>query len=182
MTYTPNTPNRLSDLYVSPWSYQSLIASTANQFPADALYPTAGLVIFVPFWVPEPTIVTKLWWYNGTAVAGNVDVGIYNEDATRIVSAGTTAAAGTSTTQSVNITDTTIARGAYYMAICCSDATTQRLHAAVPSAGIPQSLGLLQQAGVTLPLSTGASPATFAKYATAYIPLFGLQCYRGVGP
>ena len=59
--------------------------------------------------------------------------------------------------------------------------TTRAVRRVVPVAGICQGLGLLQQASVTLPLATNASPATFAACTTAWIPLFGLRGYVGVG-
>ena len=187
MSYRAPMLARPPELQITPWSYQSLgpqlrfCGQIANALSQN--YVTANLVVYVPFWVPESVTFTKMFWVNGTAVAGNYDVGIYTTDGTRLVSMGSTAAAGISQIQTVNITDTTVARGTYYMAIVSdTSGTTQKILAALPAAGIPQALGLLQQASVTLPLSTNASPATFAKYTSAFVPLFGVQGYRTVGP
>lgn len=175
---------RPGEVIITPASYQSLGTALfrMNQAGASATaWPAAGLVIFVPFWIPEPVTFYKM--FVAVAVsAGNFDAGIYAEDQTRLVSIGTTAAAGTNDTQVFDITDTTLARGRYYMAIVADTVTTLTVRAKLPAAGIAQSLGLLEQASVTLPLSTGASPATFAKYTRAYIPLFGVQSYRTLGP
>jgi hypothetical protein len=183
--YSAPALGRAGHLTITPWSYQSIgteliLAGQGSQ--GAAAWPSGGLVIFVPFWVPESMTVTQMFWSKG-AIAGNGDMGIYNESQVLLVSAGTTAvAASANISQVINITDTTLARGRYYMAICMDTVTTLTMLRAAPEVGICQGLGLLQQAGVTLPLSTGASPATFAKAANAYIPHFGLQGYRTFGP
>lgn len=184
MTLFPASKVRPGEVILDPWSYQSLglvLQRMNTAGPLAVAWPAAGLVIFVPFWVPEPVTITKLFMGVGAA-AGNLDCGIYAEDQTRLVSAGTTAAAGTIDLQVFDIADTTLARGRYYMAGVASTVTTLTLMASVPLQGICQSLGLLEQAGITLPLSTGASPATFAKYTRAYMPLIGAQGYRSIGP
>lgn len=181
--YHPLPAQRPGEVVVSPWSMQSIgvpMYTGGSLTIAAAAWPAIGLVIYVPFSVPEPVLVTKLWWGVGAA-AGNLDCGLYQEDGTLIVSTGTTAAAGSAAVQSVDITDTLLARGAYYMALVADTTTTLTIERSAPAAGILQSYGLLEQASVTLPLATNASPATFAKYTRAYVPLFGLQGYRTVG-
>jgi len=176
---------RPGEITITPWSYQSLGTEmyVSNLPVTSQNWPTANLVIYVPFSIPEPMMITKLFWGNGAAVAGNYDVGVYDSAGTRLVSSGSTGQSGTSRLQVVDVIDTVIARGLFYLALCGDTAgSTSRVLACVPAAGIAQSFGLLQQASVTLPLSTNASPATFAIYATALIPLVGLQGYRTGGP
>jgi hypothetical protein len=184
--YFPPALARPGEVCITPWSYQSLgvqFRNTATTGPSGQNYITASLVIYVPFWIPEAVTFTKMFVVNGSAVTGAYDVGIYATDGTRLVSSGSISAAGTSQLQPVDITDTTCARGTYYMAIVSdTSAIGQKIVAATPVAGILQSLGMLQQASVTIPLSTNASPATFAKYASAFVPLFGVQGYRTIGP
>ena len=185
MLYAPPALARPGELIISPWSYQSIgqMLRAIALGSASQDYITANLVVYVPFWLPGSVTFTKLWWSNGAAVAGNYDVGIYALDGTLLVSSGSTAAAGTSAVQTVDITDTTCGRGSYYLAIVSdTSGATQKITAALPAAGIAQSFGLLQQAGVTLPLATNASPAIFVKYTSAFIPLFGAQGYRTIGP
>ena len=98
------------------------------------------------------------------------------------MSAGSTLAAGSNNIHVLEITDTVLARGAYYMALVADTTTTLTIGRISPAAGIAQSLGLLEQASVTLPLATNASPATFAKYTRASIPYLGVQGYRTIGP
>jgi hypothetical protein len=176
---------RPGEVIITPYSYQSLgvaLRTMAQTDPAAAAWPAANLVIFVPFWVPEAVTMTKMFYGIGASGTANLDMGIYAEDGTRLVSSGSVAASGSTTTQVIDITDTTLARGRYYMAMEADTVTTFTAFSKAPAVGICQALGLLEQASVAIPLSTNASPATFAKYTRAYIPFVGVQGYRTVGP
>lgn len=180
----PDTSYRPGEITINPWSMQSLgvpLYTIGQGAIGAAVWPAAGVVIFVPFRVPEPIVCTEMFWGVGAA-SGNLDCGIYKEDGTRLVSAGSTAAAGSSTIQVVAIASTTLARGRYYMALVADTGATLTVYRAAPVAGIAQSYGLLEQTSVTLPLSTNANPAVFAKYTRAYVPFVGIQGYRTVGP
>lgn len=181
--FTPPALAPPGEVTITPWSYQSLgpALQLLNVTVGAAAWPAAGLAIFVPFWVPEASLVTKLFASIGAA-AGNIDLGIYAEDQTLLASAGSTAVTATNDLQVVDITDITLARGRYYMALCCDTVTTLTVLRSNVTAGVFQSIGVLEQASITLPLSTGASPATFAKYTRTYLPMFGLQLHRSFGP
>jgi hypothetical protein len=168
---------------ISPWCRQSIgvaLYACGQGAPASQNYVTANLAVYIPFWVPVPLLVTKMGWGNGSAVAGNICAGIYTPAGARLVTTGSTAQSGTATLQVVDVADTFLARGTYYLGMNSdTSGATQKVIAVLPAAGIPQSLGLLQQAvgAVALP-----DPATFAKYAAAFIPLVVAQGYRVVGP
>jgi hypothetical protein len=171
---------RPGSVVINPWSYQSLGATLHPldiQAGAAAAWPAAGLVIYVPFWVPEPMTVTNLYLFLGVA-AGNGDMGVYDESGNLLVSTGSTVLVVTAGGQQFDVPDTKIARGNYYMAAVVDTVTTLTCFRNAAAAGICQALGLLEQASVTLPLSSGASPATFAVYTRAYIPLIAVQGYR----
>lgn len=167
---------------ISPWSPQSLgvpLVMCGQGAPSSQNYVTALLSVFIPFWVPVPITIFKMGWGNGAAVAGNIDVGIYKPDGTKMVSSGSTAQSGTGTLQVVDVTDTFLMRGLYYLAMSSdTSGATQKVIAALPAAGIPQSLGLLQQVS-SFPLT---GPMTFARYTAAFVPLVMAQGYRTVGP
>lgn len=186
MFYSPAFLNRPAEVTVTAWSYQSLgesLVAVQATSPTSQNYIAANVVIYIPFWVPTPATAMKMVMPTGSAAAGNVDLGIYGTDGTLLVSTGTTALTVVTNTQEFNITDTTLTRGLYYMAIVSdTSGVTQKVIASLPAAGILQSFGLLEQASVTLPLATNASPATFAKYTRAFIPMFGVQFYRTAGP
>ena len=182
---SPDTSYRPGGIAINPWSMQSLGVPlcVCGQFgPATNNYVTANLAVFIPFSVPEPVVITKMGWGNGAAVTGNIDVGIYDESGNRLVSAGSTAQSGTSTLQVVDVTDTLLSRGRYYLAMTSdTSSTSQKVIAVLPAAGICQSLGLLQMTAAP-PLASNANPAVFAKYVSAFIPLVMAQGYRTVGP
>jgi hypothetical protein len=182
IVYQPPALYRPGEITITPWSMQSLgvgLYTTGQGVVASQNFVTASLAVFVPFYVPEPVTITKLFWSNGAAVAGNLDAGIYNEAGTRIVSTGTTAQATINVVQSADVTDTGLARGVYYLAFASdTSGVTQKVMAVLPAAGIAQSLGLLQMAAAFVLPAT----ATFAKYASAFVPMVGAQGYRAIGP
>jgi len=184
--YAPPMLSRPGEITIHPWSMQSLgpqlilmgqLAAGIN----NNAWPAAGLVMYIPFGIPEAVTVTKLWCGIGSA-SGNVDMGVYAADGTLLVSAGTTLVAGSSALQVLDVTDTMLSRGVYYVALVFSSTSSAVSISWSPAAGILQSLGLLEQASVTLPLATNASPATFAKFTRTVLPFCGVQGYRTVGP
>ncbi len=164
---------------INPWSEESIgdaitsAGGSAISQAASTAWPTANLALYVPFQVRKPIVVVKMFCYNGAAVAGNVDVGIYSEYGTRIVSIGSTAQAGLSAIQEFDIADTLLGTGIFYMAIALDDATaTATIRRGTMAANaIPAITGMAQEqlASVTLPAT-----ATFASIAGNYIPVFGL--------
>lgn len=182
--FFPQVVGRPGGITITPWSHQSIgteLFTSNNTNPAPVAWLAAGLTEFVPFVVPEAMVITKLLMGIGVA-AGNIDIGIFDEAGNLLVGAGTTLVTAASNLQVADVTDTKIERGRYYMAGVADTVTTLTIFRVAPAAGICQSFGLLEQAGITLPLSTGANPATFAKYTRAHVPLVGLQGYRAVGP
>jgi hypothetical protein len=153
---------------LSPWCVGVELAAVAAAAPASTAWPSANRAILTPMRLPEIVTVTKLYWYNGATVSGNVDCGIYTADGRLVVSTGSTAQAGTSAGQEVNITDTQIGPGIYYLALALSSATGTIFRTA-PTLAFLKAMGLLQIASaVPLPAS-----ATLAAMATAYVPVVG---------
>lgn len=150
-------------------SVGSLPIGTASA-PASAAYPTANLAILVPFRIGRPMTVTTMFAYNGSAVSGNIDLGIYSADGTKIVSTGSTAQSGTSVIQSISVTSTQIGSGQFYMAVALDNTTGTLLQIPAKNAPANASMGLSQMA------SAFALPATvtFATCANNYVPIIGL--------
>lgn len=174
-------PRGISTLTITSWAgLQSLESEYQHASPTFASnnWIAANVAIYVPFWTPEPITVTSMWWQNGAAVAGHIDVGVYDEAGNALVTKGSTSQAGTSTMQTVDVTDTVIARGNYYMAMSSdTSGATQKVQAALPILQHPQAFGFLEQTSA-FALPTGT--ATFAKYTRAFWPIFGLVANRGV--
>lgn len=139
----------------------------AKQLSDAATWPTANKAIFVPFVVRRAFTVRQLAWWNGSAVSGNVDCGVYDEVGTKIVSAGSTAQSGTSAAQIVNVTDSLLPAGLYYAAMA-RDTTTG-------STGCGQALNAAHARAVGAYCMTSAFPlpttATFAAAADVHVPL-----------
>lgn len=156
---------------ISSWSIESvgLGLGTTNLSSGSGAFPSANMAIYVPFAIAGPYLARKVWWANGLAVSGNVDVGVYSSDGTRLLSAGSTAQATIQSIQSVDTTDVLLLPGSYYLAMSCSTtaATFYRLAANVYS-GV--SWGMANQAAA-LPLP---ATATFATAAATTVPLFGI--------
>jgi hypothetical protein len=160
---------------IHPWSVYSVgidlaAVSQTLRVGASAVYPTANLAIYVPFSLGVPITAVQMFIYNGATVSGNVDVGLYAADGTRLVSMGSTAQAGTSVLQAFDITDTPLGPGNYYLA-CAVDNTTATLFRLAPTARQIAGLGCFTQV-TAFPLP---AVATFATYASAYLPVFGLS-------
>jgi hypothetical protein len=72
---------------IHPWSVESCgIGMTAYgevySSNGSAVYPTANKAFYAPFFIGEPTTIVKAFTVNGTALSGNVDVGIYTDNTT----------------------------------------------------------------------------------------------------
>lgn len=87
-----------------------------------------------PIFVPSRMTVKKLYCYNGATVSGNISLGLYEWTkfaggwtpgfATRIVTSGAVAQAGTSQWQIVDIADIILEPGFYLLAISCDNITS----------------------------------------------------------
>lgn len=155
---------------LSPWFNRQLgpLGTTVN---ASTTF-TANSVRYYPVIVPQDCVVTKLWLQNGAAVSGNVDVGIYDEEGNRLVSAGSTAQAGTNAVQVFDVTDTRIPAGLCYFAFVIDNTTGAIWHTGNNFLGaFVGHSGYLQAA--TFPLPAVATFAGIALPAGVGIVKFG---------
>lgn len=137
-------------------------------FGTSTTYPAANLAQYFPIIVRRSITVTKLGWQNGSAVSGNLDAGIYDSNQNLLVSAGSTAQAGTSVLQIVNTTDVTLAPGLYYLAIAADTTSGNNLQqSSTVGANVFRACGCAQQASA-FPLP---NPATFAANVQTRVPL-----------
>lgn len=167
---------------ICPWSEESLGGALSGfNTPliaiASATWPNvANLAILVPLRLRQTVLVTALWAANGGSAAGNLDVGIYSDDFTRLVSAGGAAQSGTTTIQVFDITDILLGPGLFYMAISKdTGATGTFLRGNISSAVYAPATGLLQATSAYV-LPATITPGAFAQ---SYVPMFGLVIGRG---
>jgi len=137
---------------------------------AGTTWPSANLAIYIPFVLQSPITVVKMFVLNDDAVSGNIDVGIYNTDGTRLVSSGSTTHADTNAMQVFDVTDTTLAAGYYFFA-CALDNTTGKLSRWPVPSDRERAMGIhVQTSAFALP-----STATFAAATGDDAPMIGLS-------
>jgi hypothetical protein len=177
----PETDAITSKLPFFNGGHISTVGNMSSMFGTNAPvlttnWPSANLALFVPVNIPERVTVVQLGWYNGTSAAHNADAGIYTLDGTLIISTTPTAQGGaTSAWQFVNITDTIVGPGCFYLAISLSG-TSRLATYAVTTAAVSELHGFAEQA------SAGTLPATATMVVTtrALFPLIVAMTAGGI--
>lgn len=140
----------------------------------SAVWPGANYVVVMPFSLPYAQTFSRVSWFNGAAVSGNVDVGIYNEDGSKIVTIGSTAQAGISLIQLVTMTSTPLAAGSYLFAMSVDNGVAAFTRWTTPNSTNFQALGSMTATAV-FPLPATLAGITGAGGATAnFLPLVSL--------
>lgn len=169
MTYTPGRRHE-RHVVVSGWHVWGFAPKIQNDFPAGAVaWPTANKALYHPIEIPSPVTIYKFWSLNGTGASGNIDIGIYDETGTRLLSTGSTAFSA-SVLQQIDVTDTVISPGRYFLAMAASSTVPTVYRAVLGSAQqYYPLLGVFEQTSAfALP-----SSATFAEISQTYAPYFG---------
>lgn len=139
---------------------------------SGGVWPVANQAIFVPFTVQDRSVtVYKMGWGNGSPVAGNIDVGIYDFAGTRLVSIGSTAQTGALVTQIVDTVDTVLVPGHYFLAMAKDTVGTGIVQKNSTTAILANASGV-QKMETAFPLP---ATATFANPTAAYVP--GITAY-----
>ncbi len=133
-------------------------------------WPTANKAVFIPFRLAQPVLVTKLFTWNGAAVSGNLDIGIYDASGTKLVSSGSTAQSGTNALQVIDVTDTWIGPGQFYFALVLDNATGTIVRNNLGGAIFSQMNGLAEMTSA-FPLP---ATATLAATSVSLLHVVGL--------
>lgn len=127
MKYQPGSGSVVPTM-VSSAGPLSFVCSFMVGSPASAGTVT-GRVWYYPIFVPAVCIIRRVWWINGSTVSAsyNIAVGIY-EDAGyipgRLIVGSASTAQGTATNvQFVDVTDTTLGPGRYWIAVYSSNSS-----------------------------------------------------------
>lgn len=150
-----------------------LVGSAQSAFA----FPSANLALLFPFTLTRGAVAKRLACTNGGTASGNIDMGIYRDDLTLLVSKGSTAQAGTNATQFLDITDTSLGPGRYYMALVI-DNVTGLFYRHTPIAVALRMMGALQMT-TAFPLPSTITPDA-GGLANAYLPIFGIEFGRAV--
>ena len=164
----PGVVDRTPNLALSSLSEASPLSDVCvgtGATASAAIWPTANTAIYMPVILQVPATVFRMAFYVAVQ-SGNIDVGIYDELGNRLVSSGSTVV-DVAGIQIVDITDTPLTPGVYYLAMCC-DNITASFHRVSPGTNFLRMAGMVSQAvgAVTLP-----NPATFAAGVTGYAPV-----------
>lgn len=149
------------------WTCIGPVAQPSSaSFNASGTWPSANRAIYIPFQIETEITAFQMAVYVGTQ-SGNLDVGIYDVNNVRLVSTGSTAV-GAAGIQLLNIADTTLSPGYYYMALCVDNTTAAFRRITQPDVLTLEVTGVQTQdvGAVTLP-----NPSVFANPPTAYLPL-----------
>lgn len=178
-------PMVLPAITIHPWSLESLggqgtpllpSTSFAMNLTSSAAWQSANRAIFVPFVLMSPITVAAMWVLNGGTASGNLDIGVYDQSGTKLVSTGSTAQSGTTAIQVVSVTATRLAPGRFYLALAM-DGTTGTVLKLSLTAGYTKHFGIAEMASAfALP-----GTATFASATTmTNLPAFGLSLKTGI--
>lgn len=146
------------------------IRGTAATPATSFAWPTANLAMYFPFQVFRPATIIRIAINNGNAVAGNVDAGIYDFGGAKIVTKGSTAQVNITNIQFLDITDTLLNPGLYYMALALSNITGTVAGWTGLTQMVMQGAGCLQQASA-FPLPTTITRAVFNQTVAPMINL-----------
>lgn len=164
----------VDQLVISPASPQSLgeFFNSMGASIGSLAWPVANKAYSIPFFVYSPITIAKMFILNGSAVSGNVDVGIYEgKGVAKIVSSGSTAQSGTNVIQEFDITDTLLNPGIYFMALSI-DNTTATIQGWGISSVIGRSVGIHEKSSsFPLPSTLGFTQLS----GTTRIPFIGLS-------
>lgn len=143
------------------------LSYVASSSIASAVWPTANLARFVPVVVEYPTTI-RMMGLSIVAVGGNIDLGIYRQDGTQLVSTGSTPVAATGF-MPIDIADTLLAPGLHYLAVAAdvsSGLQVQRLSVYQ----LLQRLAGIREMASAFPLPATATLATPTMSSTTMVP------------
>ena len=158
----------------------SALANAVIGQTASAAWLAANKAFFYPFTLTSPAVAYQLLFWVGATSSGNIDVGIYDVQGNRIVSAGSTAMSATvNTVQELNITDTQLMPGSYLLAVACDNTTgtCYRVNGA-DEFGLP-SYPVYEEAGLTAAALPNPATPVISTEANASIYVCGIQ-FRSV--
>lgn len=128
-------PTRVGPFEAWQWN-RLMIDFFQTGYTTAAAWPVAKLVKYVPFSVYDVILVDTLWVYNGATVAGNMDLGIYDKNGTRLVNSGSTARTGNANVaQFVTISSTALVPGFYFLAVTLDTNTDTVRHGSTAVTG-----------------------------------------------
>lgn len=140
-------------------------------------WPTANKAFFFPFRLTEWATAYQLLFWVGATSSGNLNVGIYDNEFNLIVSAGSTAMSATvNTVQELNIADTVLPPGDYYLAVAVDNITGTCFKAGgLADESTLSSIPVYEQAGLTAATLTNPGVPVVTTEGTIHVWIVGIQ-------
>jgi hypothetical protein len=137
-------------------------------------WPANDLALFYPFTLYDWATAYQLLFWVGATSSGNIDVGIYDSQGHRIVSSGSTAMSATvNTVQELNIADTVLPPGDYFIGVVCSTTAGTVFRALSTDEVALPNYPVYEQASA-LPLPSTATPV-LSTQASPIVAVCGIQ-------
>lgn len=117
----------------------AITAAVLNAVTAS-VWGAANKAYYYPFTLYDWATVYQFLLFVGSSSAGNVDIGIFDSQGNKVISTGSTAMSATANTiQEINVTDTVLAPGEYFIGVS-RDTTSGN----VMATGVADELALSQ--------------------------------------
>jgi len=162
--YVEPVPPMISP-YTFGWgsaAHERVVGSEAT----SATWESASRAVYMPIFIPTPTILTRVWWANGATTSGGatIEVGLYRDagykPGAKIVSGSATQGTA-SQVQFVDVTDTFLLPGLYWIAVTSSSATNTTMFRGTPADASLDAVLRMQEASAS-PLPATATPVESA--------------------
>jgi hypothetical protein len=167
MSYTPGY-NSIIPTMVSSYTpgIGPMTETVVGTPPGSGAWESADRAVYQVVSIPAPCTVKRVWWANGDTVTGGatVEVGIYRNVSsapTSLVVSGSATQGAASEVQFVDVTDTFLVPGAYWLAITASTTTETTFFRSVVLYAIDASLR--QQETAARPLPATATPVESSR-------------------
>lgn len=132
---------------------------------ATGAWPSANLAQYVPFTLPWPFTVKRMFWTNGAATLTNMNVGVYTSGGSLIYASGSIAQSGVNTVQFATPTTPFLLNpGSYYFA-AVNSSTSDVFMATTTNAIDARLSGCLQEQLGSITLPASMTPTAFSGSA-----------------
>lgn len=153
------------------------MVGVAGALSASGAWPSANKAFGLPFRISSSMTVNKLGWFNGSGtMTDSCDVGIYTPTFVKVISSGGTARSGLSAWQWVDVSDTVVAAGIYFLVTSNNGTTANnaRFLTAALTVGAMDLIGGKDSADALYPLpdplTNMTTPTTFTR-----VPVMGIS-------
>ena len=137
-----------------------------------SLWPTANKAFYYPINFKTPVAVNRLNVFIGTTASAHIDAGLYDFNGNKLVTAGSTNIAGSSTVQTFTLTTTLIPRGMNYFAIAVDTTATFRLNGFTSLTGTQLVTQGIREQASAFPLPASITLTTQTSFN--FIPQFSV--------